>query len=69
MGEPASDLANLPLNCPRCGKPMRYLRARTPDGNLVADRDAADYSTVYIYSCAEHGPFRFSRDIPVRPGA
>lgn len=69
MTEIVVNLANLPLNCPRCGKSMRYERARTPDGALVADSDAADVTTVYIYSCAEHGPFRFSRDIPGRPGA
>lgn len=68
MTDTFGSLANLPLNCPRCGKPMRYLRARTPDGTLVADSEAADVTTVYIYSCGEHGPFRFSRDIPVRPG-
>lgn len=67
MAEP--NLAGLPLNCPRCGRPMRYLRARTPTGEAVADSEGATASTIYIYQCAEHGPFQFSRDIPVRPGS
>jgi hypothetical protein len=66
--ETVAHLANLPLNCPHCGKPMRCVRVRTPDGTLVANSEAADV-TVYIYSCANTAPFRFSRDIPVRPGA
>lgn len=48
---------------------MRYERARTPEGETIADLQAANDSTVYVYRCFEHGPFRFSRDIPVRPGA
>ncbi len=69
MMQGAPDLANLPLNCPKCGRPMRYVRARTLEGDTVADQQAANESTVYIYRCAEHGPFQFSPDIPVRPGS
>jgi hypothetical protein len=48
---------------------MRYVRARTPEGETIADSQAANDSTVYVYQCFEHGPFRFSKDIPVRAGA
>ena len=68
MAEAANDLAGLPLNCPKCGRAMRYERARTPEGETIADLQAANDSTVYVYRCFEHGPFRFSKDIPVRPG-
>ncbi len=63
------NLANLPLNCPRCGQKLRYLRARTAAGEMIADSDAADDTTIYVYHCATHGPFQFSRDIPLRPGS
>jgi hypothetical protein len=68
-GMPDLALANLPLNCPRCGKTLSYIGARTPAGDAVADSEAADDLTVYLYRCIEHGPFRLSRDIPLLPGA
>jgi hypothetical protein len=52
------ELADLPLNCPRCGRPLRYVRARTPDGRTLLPEEAATPATVYIYYCFEHGPFR-----------
>jgi hypothetical protein len=64
----ASDFAALPLNCPRCGTPLRYVGARTPSGEILADPEATDDTTVYVYQCAGHGPFHLSRSIPLLPG-
>jgi hypothetical protein len=61
-------LAHLPLNCPRCGRAMRYVLARSADGQTLPNAEATA-SSIYIYQRAEHGPFRFSLDILLQPGA
>jgi hypothetical protein len=48
---------------------MSYVRARTPEGDAVGDTEGASATTIYIYRCAQHGPFQFSPDIPVSPGS
>jgi hypothetical protein len=64
----SDNLADLPLNCPRCGRRMRYLHVRTADGKIIDAATATD-ADIYVYQCAEDGQFHFSRDIPVRAGA
>ena len=64
----SGSLADLPLNCPRCGQRMRYLHVRTADGRII-DLKIATEADIHVYQCAEHGRFHFSRDIPVRAGA
>jgi hypothetical protein len=66
--EPAPHLGHLPLNCPKCGQCLIYVRARNGAGYTIADSNAVDEHTVYVYHCARDGPFRFSRTIPVRAG-
>jgi hypothetical protein len=57
-------LGGLSLNCPQCGLPMRYLHARTPEGQtLPADAPPTD-STVYIYACRLHGCFMLGVSTP-----
>jgi hypothetical protein len=63
----SQNLAGLPLNCPKCGRRMRYLYVRAADRKTI-DASAATDADIHVYQCAEHGPFHFSRDIPVRPG-
>ena len=46
---------------------MRYLQVRAADGTIIDVATATD-ADVHVYLCAEHGPFHFSRDIPVRTG-
>jgi hypothetical protein len=62
------NLANLPLNCPRCGQRMRFLLVETADGRTIDPTIATD-ADIHVYRCAVHGRFHFSRDIPVRAGA
>ena len=64
----SDNLADLPLNCPRCGQRMRFLHARTADGTII-DMLVATDADIHVYQCAVHGRFHFSRDIPVRAGA
>jgi hypothetical protein len=61
------DLANLPLNCPRCGQPMRYLHARAAD-DPSARSQAAAAPAVFVYHCFDHGPFHVGHNTPLRPG-
>jgi hypothetical protein len=63
----SGNLADLPLNCPRCGRRMRYLHVRAADGRIIDVAIATD-ADVHVYQSPEHGPFHFSRDIPVRTG-
>ena len=56
---------DLPLNCPKCWRPMRDLHVRAADGTIIDVATATD-ADVHVDRCAEHGPFHFSRDIPVR---
>lgn len=65
---PGPDLVALPLNCPHCGQRLRYLRARTPEGETVADRAASDETTLFIYHCATHGSYRLGPNVPLKPG-
>ncbi len=51
----------LPLNCPKCGKRLRPLRGADPHGN---GRPVVWHE----YECQEHGPFHFSREVPLTPG-
>ena len=48
------DLADLPLNCPKCWRPLRDLHVRAADGTII-DVAAATDADVHIYRCAEHG--------------
>jgi hypothetical protein len=61
----SDNLADLPLNCPRCGRRMRYLHVRNTDGSIIDEAIATD-ADVHVYLCPEHGRFDFSRDIPLR---
>ena len=38
----SGDLADLPLNCPKCGRPMRYLHVRAADGRIIDVATATD---------------------------
>jgi hypothetical protein len=57
-------LAGLPLNCPECGHPMRYLHAKTPDGKTLPADAPATASTIYIYACPQHGAVRLGVSTP-----
>jgi hypothetical protein len=59
-------LAALPLNCPRCGHPMRYLHARTPDGKAVPANAPPTDSTLYVYACPQHGTMRLGLSTPLQ---
>ena len=50
----SGDLADLPLNCPKCWRPMRDLHVRAADGTII-DVAAATDADVHVYRCAEHG--------------
>ena len=57
-------LAGLPLNCPHCGQPMRYLHAKTPDGQTLPADARPSESTIYVYACPQHGAVRLGLTTP-----
>jgi hypothetical protein len=50
----SGDLADLPLNCPKCWRPLRDLHVRAADCTII-DVAAATDADVHVYRCAEHG--------------
>jgi hypothetical protein len=56
----SGDLADLPLNCPKCWRPLRDLHVRAADGTII-DVAAATDADVHVYGCAEHGLHSFRR--------
>jgi len=61
-----SGLAGLPLNCPECGRPMRYLHARTPSGETLPANVPPKNSTIYVYACPQHGAVRLGLSTPLQ---
>jgi hypothetical protein len=59
-------LAGLPLNCPQCGQPMRYLHAKTPDGQTVPANAPPTASTSYVYTCPQHGSVRLALSVDLQ---
>ena len=59
-------LAGLPLNCPQCGQPMRYVHATAPDGQTLPANAPPTPSTVYVYACAQHGSIRLGLSTPLQ---
>ena len=59
-------LAGLPLNCPRCGLPMRYLHAQTPAGEVLPPDAPPTNSTIYVYACSQHGAIQLGRSTPMQ---
>jgi hypothetical protein len=59
-------LAGLPLNCPQCGHPMRYLHAKTPDGQPLPASTQPPDSTIYVYACPHHGTMRLALSTPLQ---
>jgi hypothetical protein len=46
---------------------MRFSHVRSTDGTIIDISTATD-ADIHVYQCAQHGPFQFSRDIPMRAG-
>jgi hypothetical protein len=59
-------LADLPLNCPRCGQRLRFSYVTSKDGRKI-DVSAATDRDIHMYECWQHERFQFSRDIPLKP--
>ncbi len=60
---PTSDAEPLPLNCPKCGKPLRYLGSEPSSGN----GDGFVYRRQF-YACPSDGRFEIGRDGFLHPG-
>jgi len=60
------NLADLPLNCPRCGQRLRFSHVTSKDGRMI-DVVAAIDTDIHVYECSQHGRFQFSRDIALKP--
>jgi hypothetical protein len=56
----SENLANLPVNCPRCGQPMQFSYVRGADGGIIEIENATE-ADVHVYRCARHGCFQFRR--------
>ena len=62
----SENLADLPLNCPRCGQRLRFSSVTSKDGRPI-DVSAATDTDIHVYECSQDGRFQFSRDMPLKP--
>jgi hypothetical protein len=55
-----------PINCPRCGEPMRY-DTDIVEGDEDAPRGRGAHIQARIYQCSKHGRWRVQADGKVLP--
>jgi hypothetical protein len=56
----SGDLADLPLNCPKCWRPLRDLHVRAADGTII-DVAAATDAGVHVYRAQSTALHSFRR--------
>ena len=50
----SEDASKLPLNCPTCGRSLRFVDANSPI-RLALKTDRPADSTFFVFECSEHG--------------
>ena len=61
-------MMELPLNCPRCGRRMRFVDANSPM-RLTLKTDPPAEPTFFVFDCSEHGLHHFGPTTPLTAGS
>jgi hypothetical protein len=53
----------IPVNCPRCGRPLRFVGAAAVDSPF-SQPDIPAVATYFTFECKTHGTFQYGPDTP-----
>jgi hypothetical protein len=63
----SEDARLLPLNCPKCGRAMRFVDANSPTRSVVKTKQPAE-PTFFVFDCPDHGLHYVGGSTPLTAG-